>query len=72
MNSPTPSSAGDSEAPVEAGTPRSATSENTGGSSRSGLESDNESVYTLVEEIKEEEVSYKEEIVDYGGPRDSD
>jgi len=39
---------------------------------RSGLESDNESVYTLVEEIKEEEVSYKEEIVDYGGPRDSD
>ena len=39
---------------------------------RSGLESDNESLYTLVEEIKEEEVSYKEEIVDYGGPRDSD
>lgn len=52
MNSPTPSSTTDSEAPVEAGTPRSVTSENTshsgrssrsGGSSRSGRESEKRS-----------------------------
>ena len=39
---------------------------------RGGLESDNESAYTLVEDVDEVELSYKEEIIDYGGPRDSD
>ena len=39
---------------------------------RGGLESDNESAYTLVEDVDEEEISYKEECVDRGGPRDSD
>ena len=39
---------------------------------RGGAESDNESVFTLVEDVDEVELSYKEEIIDYGGPRDSD
>eukprot|EP00964_Phaeocystis_antarctica_P030438 scaffold17199_cov66-Phaeocystis_antarctica.AAC.2 len=39
---------------------------------RSGLESDNESAYTLVEDVDEVELSYKEDCVDVGGPRDSD
>jgi len=39
---------------------------------RGGLESDNESAYTLVEDIDEQELSYKEEMVYDGGPRDSD
>merc|ERR1712194_523101 len=39
---------------------------------RGGLESDNESAYTLVEDVDEVEISYKEDCVDVGGPRDSD
>ena len=39
---------------------------------RGGLESDNESAYTLVEDVDEEEISFKEEVVDYGEQRDSD
>jgi len=39
---------------------------------RGGLESDNESAYTLVEDVDEVELSYKEDCVDVGGPRDSD
>ena len=39
---------------------------------RDGVESDNESAYTLVEDVDEEEISFKEEVVDYGEQRDSD
>ena len=39
---------------------------------RGGLESDNESAYTLVEDVDEVEISYKEDCVATGGPRDSD
>ncbi len=39
---------------------------------RGGAESDNESAYTLVEEVDEVELDFKEEVVDYGGRRDSD
>ena len=39
---------------------------------RDGLESDNESAYTLIEDVDEEEISFKEEVVDFGVSRDED